>query len=85
MRWLKRHSIRLKTFSTTSKPLSGPGVGGSNPLSPTILFFVRSGDIGYRTFRRHGLHFWPETVLQGLQGFFLRVTIAEIAAWGPNV
>jgi len=39
---------------------------------------VRSGDIGNRTFRRHGLHFWPEGVLQGLQGFFLQINIAKI-------
>jgi hypothetical protein len=39
---------------------------------------VRSGDIGNRTFRRHRLHFWPEGVLQGLQGFFLQINIAEI-------
>ena len=34
--------------------------------------------MGNRTFRRHGLHFWPEGVLQGLQGFFLQINIAEI-------
>jgi hypothetical protein len=51
------------------------GVGGSNPLSPTNTFIVRSGDMGNRTFRRH---FWPEGVLQGLQGFFLQINIAEI-------
>ena len=54
------------------------GVGGSNPLSPTNLSLVRSGDIGNRTFRRHRLHFWPEGVVQGLQGFFLQINIAEI-------
>jgi hypothetical protein len=54
------------------------GVGGSNPLSPTDCFLVRSGYIGNRTFRRHGLHFWPEGVLQGLQGFFLQINIAQI-------
>src|ERR1700693_3887225 len=40
--------------------------------------FVRSGDIGNRTFRRHRLHFWPEGVLQGLQSFFLQIDRAEI-------
>jgi len=35
--------------------------------------------MGNRTFRRHRLHFWPEGVLQGLQGFFLQINIAEIA------
>jgi hypothetical protein len=54
------------------------GVGGSNPLSPTNPFNVRSGDIGNRTFRRHRLHFRPERVLQGLQGFFLQINVAEI-------
>jgi len=49
------------------------GVGGSNPLSPTNSFIVRSGDMGNRTFRRHRLHFWPEGVLPGLQGFFLQM------------
>jgi hypothetical protein len=34
--------------------------------------------MGNRTFRRHRLHFWPEGVLQGLQGFFLQIDIAEI-------
>ena len=29
-------------------------------------------------FRRHRLHFWPEGVLQGLQGFFLQINIAKI-------
>src|SRR5271165_4428665 len=53
-------------------------VVGSNPTAPTIVFFVRSGDIGNRTFRRHRLHFWPEGVVQGLQGFFLQINIAEI-------
>jgi hypothetical protein len=38
-----------------------------------LNLFVRSGDIGNRTFRRHRLHFWPEGVLQGLQGFFLQI------------
>ena len=45
---------------------------------PDQSFHVRSGDIGNRTFRRHRLHFWPEGVLQGLQGFFLQINIAEI-------
>jgi hypothetical protein len=31
-----------------------------------------------RTFRRHRLHFWPEGVLQGLQGFLLQINIAKI-------
>ena len=35
--------------------------------------------MGNRTLRRHGLHFWPEGVLQGLQGFFLQIDLAEIA------
>src|SRR4029077_5038211 len=60
------------------------GVGGSNPLSPTIYFNVRSGDIGNRTFRRHRLHFWPEGVLQGLQGFFLQINIAEVVIHKTN-
>jgi len=34
--------------------------------------------MGNRAFRRHRLHFWPEGVLQGLQGFFLQINIAEI-------
>ena len=34
--------------------------------------------MGNRTFRRHRLHFWPEGVLQGLQGFLLQINIAEI-------
>src|ERR1700756_4530803 len=51
---------------------------GSNPIAPTNFSTVRSGDIGNRTFRRHRLHFWPEGVLQGLQGFFLQINIAEI-------
>src|SRR5579864_625862 len=55
-----------------------PKVGGSNPPPATNLLSVRSGDIGNRTFRRHRLHFWPEGVLQGLQGFFLQINIAEI-------
>ena len=28
--------------------------------------------------RRHGLHFWPEGVVQGLQSFLLQINIAEI-------
>ena len=55
-----------------------PKVGGSNPPPATILPVVRSGDIGNRMFRRHRLHFWPEGVLQGLQGFFLQINIAQI-------
>jgi site-specific recombinase XerC len=31
--------------------------------------------MGNRTFRRHRLHFWPEGVLEGLQGFFLQINI----------
>ena len=46
------------------------GVGGSNPLSPTISNLCPS--------RTHGLHFWPEGVVQGLQGFFLQINISEI-------
>jgi hypothetical protein len=30
------------------------GVGGSNPLSPTILTAVQPGDMGYRMYRLHG-------------------------------
>src|SRR3984885_9434987 len=44
----------------------------------TKIILVRSGDIGNRTFRRHGLHFWPEGVVQGLQSFLLQINIAEI-------
>src|ERR1700732_295318 len=51
---------------------------GTYRAPATKKTFVRSGDIGNRTFRRHGLHFWPEGVLQGLQGFFLQINIAEI-------
>src|SRR5207249_6041712 len=59
---------------------SGSGPGGRRFKSslPDQSFSVRSGDIGNRTFRRHRLHFWPEGVLQGLQGFFLQINIAEI-------
>src|SRR5215475_4048608 len=56
-------------------PLSS-GPGGRRFKSS--LHFVRSGDIGNRTFRRHRLHFWPEGVLQGLQSFLLQIDIAKI-------
>src|SRR5882762_6057101 len=40
MRRLKHHCKRLKTFSTTPESrFRDQGVGGSNPLSPTIQFF----------------------------------------------
>src|SRR4029077_9176841 len=60
------------------------GVGGSTPSLATMFSIVRSGDIGKRTFRRHRLHFWPEGVLQGLQGFFLQINIAEIVIHKTN-
>src|SRR5439155_16420282 len=53
-------------------------VVGPCPVRTAPRCTVRSGDIGNRTFRRHRLHFWPEGVLQGLQGFFLQINIAEI-------
>jgi hypothetical protein len=34
--------------------------------------------MGNGTFRRYRLHFWSEGILQGLQGLFLQVNIAEI-------
>ena len=47
------------------------GIVGSNPTLSAIRYFVRPGDIGDETFRRHGLHFWPEGVLKRLQSFLL--------------
>jgi hypothetical protein len=40
--------------------------------------------MGNRTFRRHRLNFWPEGVLQGLQGFFLQTNIAVIVIHKTN-
>ena len=54
------------------------GIGGSNPSPSARHFSVRPRDIGSRTYRRHGLHFWPEGVVERLQGFLLQVYIAEI-------
>ena len=52
---LNHHPKRLKTFSTTPPSLfSGPGVGGSNPNSPTIQHLVQPGDMGNRMYRSHG-------------------------------
>src|SRR5579864_7842900 len=78
--WVRRHSASRvgEWLSLVEHLVRDQGVGGSNPLSPTISNYVRSGDIGNRTFRRHGLHFWPEGVLQGLQSFFLQINIAQI-------
>src|SRR5215472_15234913 len=59
-------------------PGSGPGGRRFKSSLPDHLLHVRSGDIGNKTFRRHRLHFWPEGILQGLQGFFLQIDIAEI-------
>jgi hypothetical protein len=41
------------------------GVGGSKSSLPDQLI--------YFPFRIHRLHFWPEGVLPGLQGFFLQM------------
>src|SRR5579872_1185569 len=39
LRWSKHHRKRLKTFCTTTEShFRDQGVGGSNPLSPTIIF-----------------------------------------------
>src|SRR5205807_8281662 len=57
--------------------MSGQLGNKSTPRNQTFQR-VRSGDMGNRTFRRHRLHFWPEGVLQGLQGVFLQINIAEI-------
>ena len=38
-------------------------VVGSNPIGSTILLNVRSGEILYRTFRRHSLHFRAKRVV----------------------
>ena len=34
--------------------------------------------MGNRRFRSHGLHFWLEGVLQGLQGSLLQIDVAKI-------
>ena len=62
-----------------SAPALGAGGRRFKSYRPDHFKVVRSGDMGNRTFRRHRLHFWPEGVLQGLQGFFLQINIAEIA------
>ena len=38
-------------------------VVGSNPIGSTISSSVQSGDILYRTFLRHSLHFWTKGVV----------------------
>ena len=52
----------------------------NRPLGPTNSSSVRSGDMGNRTFRSIGYTFGPKGVLQGLQGFFLQINIAEIVS-----
>src|SRR6267378_1638616 len=49
MRRLKHHCKRLKTFGTTPEYLfRDQGVGGSNPLSPTISFQILAKSPGQR-------------------------------------
>src|SRR5262245_43645929 len=59
-------------------PGSGPGGRRFKSSLPDQSSSVRPGDIGNRTFRRHGLHFWPERIFKGLQSFLLQVYITEI-------
>jgi hypothetical protein len=51
---------------------------GSIPIAPTNHPGVRPGHIGNRTYRRHGLHFWAERVVERLQSFFLQIDVPEI-------
>jgi len=51
--------VHPKVLLRTHNPL----VQGSNPCGPTNNSWVQSGEILYRTFRRHSLHFWAKRVV----------------------
>jgi len=56
-------------------PISGCGFDSHRPLHKPC---VQSGDILYRTFLRHSLHFWTKRVVQGLQSLLLKIDVTEI-------
>jgi hypothetical protein len=74
----KRVIFRRGVAQPGSAPALGAGGRRFKSSRPDQFFGVRPGDIGNRTFRGHRLHFWPEGVLQGLQGFLFQINIAEI-------
>ena len=54
------------------------GVAGSNPVTPTILLRVYSGDIGNRLFRRHRGHFSTERIFGAFHPPVLLVEKAQV-------
>jgi hypothetical protein len=60
------------------QPIRNRQVVGSTPTLGSRILYVRSGEILYRTFRRHSLHFWAKRVNERRQSFFLQIDIAEI-------
>ena len=56
MRILRYSLRRVSPLDTVNGGTHNPKVGGSNPPPATNAIIVRSGDIGNRTFRRHGSH-----------------------------
>src|SRR5439155_23502842 len=73
------------TLSATShylqermKRTAKPPFVGSNPTRASNIPWVRPGDIGYRSYRRHRLHFWAKRVVERLQSFFLQIDVPEI-------
>src|SRR5258708_40308603 len=56
-------------------PRFGRGFDSHRPLHKP---WVRPGDIGDRSYRRHRLHFWAKRVVERLQSFFLQIDVAEI-------
>src|SRR5258707_3430907 len=58
-----------------SFPSFGRGFDSHRPIHNA---WVRPGDIGDRSYRRHRLHFWAKRVVERLQSFFLQIDVAEI-------
>ena len=51
---IKRPSTVGEWLSLVEHLVRDQGVGGSNPLSPTNLFWVQPGHMGYTMYRLHG-------------------------------
>jgi hypothetical protein len=53
-------------------------VEGSNPFGSTKVTFVQSGEMLYRTFRRHTLHFWAEGIFERFEHARLQIEVPQI-------
>src|SRR5262249_29445176 len=89
-RCLLRWEWRPRTLPAQSacwQPSNGLGRGsGPGPAVPAL--WVRLGDIGDSSYRRHGLHFWAERIFDWFEHLSLQIKVSQIIihkAHQPNV